>query len=537
MSAVSIILPSFRQPQFLGRAIESCLSQDHDDVEVIVVDDRSRDASLGLAVAWSQRDPRVKVIEARENGGLGKARNIGIAHARGEYLCFLDSDDYLLPGSLSARLDAMPGAFATHGDALAGVYGDWQHVPEVIDHPNVRAPRSNMSTVSAENFTGENVFICSAPLVRRDLVVAAGGFPEGLAMLEDFGLWARMIARGAVFAPVEHVVSTYRQRPNSMLRGDGVVVMADHVEIINSWMASEDVELSDGGAMAAWLANETPFSYGRMSWNVPSILGNFGGSPGAASVRTRPAHERDIAVPPPDFMRHPVASGLEDETPPISADDVEPEVAIHAHSLRHVVEAVAIVEELARSGTVARVFVEDPTDWTINWPLVLADFVPRAIDDVSTSVSSVIDLASPDQPDAGRPGLALRGVEVIWPDSVESDRSSALVYVPDPMIGHPGLDAWVSTALHVLAELELDPQLTADVAVRAHLGGWRSSIMSLDMFLRSGVVICPTGAHLELVQQIAPTVIFDPWSADPHARSRSELSEAVLRVGHVGGFS
>lgn len=537
MSSVSIIVPSFRQPEFLGRAIESCLTQDHVDLEVIIVDDRSRDASLGLAFTWSARDSRVKVIEATENGGLGKARNIGLAHASGEYLCFLDSDDYLLPGSLSARLEAIPEAVATHGDTLAGVYGDWQHVPESIDYPVVRAPRAQMPVVSAENFTGENVFICSAPLVRRELVLAAGGFPEGLAMLEDFGLWARMIARGAVFAPVGHVVSTYRQRPNSMLRGDGVVVMADHVEIINRWMMSEDVELADGGAMTGWLAGETPFSYGRMSWNVPSILGNFGGEPSAAAVGAQAPQERETTAAPADFMQDPVFSGLQDETPVVEADGAEPSVAIHSHTLQHALEAVALVAKLAANGTVARVFVDDPTDWTTNWPLVLASLAPRAVASVPASVP-VIDLSSADHSYADAPNLALEGVEAIWPGVLSgSDRTSALVYVPDSMIDHPGRDAWVSTALHVLAELELDPKLMADVAVRADLGGWRSSVVSIEAFLGCGVVVCPAGPHLDLVQQLAPTVVFDPWSEAPHARNRSELNEAVVTGGHAGGFA
>ena len=124
-----------------------------------------------------------------------------------------------------------------------------------------------MAVVSRENYTGENVFICSAPLVQRSAVLDAGGFPEGLSMLEDFALWAKMIAAGGVFAPVAHVVATYRQRPNSMLRGDGVVVMADYVAKINSWMADHEVALAGGRALDAWLDGRPPYPFGRMSWD------------------------------------------------------------------------------------------------------------------------------------------------------------------------------------------------------------------------------------------------------------------------------
>ncbi len=533
MTSVSIIIPSYRQPQFLSRAIESCLEQDHTDLEVIVIDDRSRDASLGLALSWSLRDDRVRVIELDENGGLGKARNAGVAQATGEYLCFLDSDDYLLPRSISARLDAIPAATERYGDALAGVYGDWQHVAESVDHPAVRAPRTTMPLVSAANYTGENVFICSAPLVRRQSVLDAGGFPEGLAMLEDFGLWARMIAGGAVFAPVHHVVATYRQRPNSMLRGDGVVVMADHVAIINDWVAGQDVSLADGGAMTAWLAGETPYSYGRMSWNVPSVLGNFGGAAGATSVLSERLEVAETTTGIADFMASPTSTGLENASAPLVADASEPEVAIVVHSLEHALEAVAVVGELEATTSVA-VLAHDPLDWSILWPLALAGIVARPVDSLGATGVVMVDLAADDNEFANSSSLAAVGAQRLWPN-IGARRRQGLVYVPELLSGHPGIDAWVSTALHTLAELDLDPEIIADPGVRAELGGWRSSVFAIDDLLRSSVLVCPAGDHIALVDQLVPLAVFDPFMHGPNgARTGGELATTVraAMVGH-----
>lgn len=526
MTLVSVIIPSFRQPQFLERAIESCLEQDHVDIEVVVIDDRSRDASLGLALSWALRDERVRVFELAANGGLGKARNAGIAHATGEYLCFLDSDDYLLPGSISARLDALPAATEKYGDALAGVYGDWQHVSESVDHPQVRAPRATMPLVSAANYTGENVFICSAPLVRRQSVLEAGGFPEGLAMLEDFGLWARMIAGGAVFAPVHHVVATYRQRPNSMLRGDGLVVMADHVAVINEWMAVQDVPLADGGAMAGWLANETPYSYGRMSWNVPSVLGTFGGAAGAESVLSQRQDVADTTSGLDDFMAEPTSTGLQDATSPLEVRDDEPEVAIIVHTLRHSLEAVAIVEELQATTTVA-VVATNPLDWANLWPLALAGIVARSAEWLRVPDLLTIDLAAPDHEFAETRALAAVAAQRLWPESGQA-RRRGLVYVPESLAGHPGIDAWVSTALHALADLDLDPEILADPQVRSELGGWRSTIFAVDTLLGSSVVVCPAGDHVALLEQLAPLAVFDPFRHGASgARDNVELAKAV----------
>ena len=111
---VSVVIPSYRQPRFVRRAIESARLQSYANVEVIVVDDDSRDRSIATAAEEVWRDPRVRLLRCHHNGGLGRARNVGLAAARGTYCLFLDSDDYLLPGALAALVDAAasggPGA-------------------------------------------------------------------------------------------------------------------------------------------------------------------------------------------------------------------------------------------------------------------------------------------------------------------------------------------------------------------------------------------------------------------------------------------
>ena len=517
---ISIIIPSYRQPQFLGRAIESCLEQDHTDIEVIVVEDRSRDASLGLALSFD--DERVIVIECDHNGGLGAARNIGVAASTGEYLCFLDSDDYLLDRSLSARVEALPAAVAEHGDDVVGVYGDWQHVAESVDYPVVRNARSNMPLVHSATYSGENVFICSAPLVRRDAVIAAGGFPEGLPMLEDFALWAKMIASGAIFVPVHHVVATYRQRPNSMLRGDGVVVMADHVSVINQWMSNAGVPLADGGAMSAWLADTTPYSYGRMSWTVPSVLGNFGGAAGANAVHVAPAHDDELGRPElADFMNSPTTS-LAERVPAAWTNQAfeAPTSLILVHSVRDCIDAIAITREMSTAAVAA----VDPLDWTVTWPLALAGLRACTLDEFPGT--AIIDLASSEQRFAKRTDLTEAGLNILWPQ--EPARSGSVVYVPAALAGYPALDAWVSTALHTLADAGHEPTLMCDPAMRQHLAGYRSALLDVNTLRATSVVVTPPGSHIGLIEALAPFVVFGPSTVEgDHPRTRSELDQAI----------
>lgn len=97
---LSIIIPVYRVEDTLDRCVQSVLKQDFNDFEVILVDDGGNDKCPELCDEWAKRDQRVRVIH-QANGGLSAARNAGIDIAKGEYLTFVDSDDYLDAGLYS----------------------------------------------------------------------------------------------------------------------------------------------------------------------------------------------------------------------------------------------------------------------------------------------------------------------------------------------------------------------------------------------------------------------------------------------------
>lgn len=98
---ISVVIPLYNKEKIIERTLKSVLSQDYDDIEVIVVNDGSTDNSV--EVIKSIKDPRITVIE-QENGGPSKARNTGIKHARGEWLVTLDADDELVEHALSKMI-------------------------------------------------------------------------------------------------------------------------------------------------------------------------------------------------------------------------------------------------------------------------------------------------------------------------------------------------------------------------------------------------------------------------------------------------
>ncbi|WP_293899097.1 glycosyltransferase family 2 protein [Sphingobacterium sp. UBA5670] len=91
---ISIIIPVYNVEKYLSTCLDSVLNQDFTDFELILVDDGSRDGSLAMCFQFSALDSRIKILQ-KINGGVSSARNYGIKHAIGKYLCFIDSDDWI----------------------------------------------------------------------------------------------------------------------------------------------------------------------------------------------------------------------------------------------------------------------------------------------------------------------------------------------------------------------------------------------------------------------------------------------------------
>ncbi|MBO7345681.1 MAG: glycosyltransferase family 2 protein [Clostridia bacterium] len=104
---ISIIIPLYNNERFIGKCLESLLSQTHANLEVIVVDDASTDRSLFVALEYAKNDARIKVLQGKKYDGVSAVRNAGIKIAQGEYLCFVDSDDYVSKYYLESLLTAL----------------------------------------------------------------------------------------------------------------------------------------------------------------------------------------------------------------------------------------------------------------------------------------------------------------------------------------------------------------------------------------------------------------------------------------------
>lgn len=100
---VSVVVPVYNVEGYIARCIESILAQTHRNLELILVNDGSADQSGAICDAYAERDGRITVIH-QKNAGVSKARNVGIECAKGEYLFFVDSDDWVEPNHIENLL-------------------------------------------------------------------------------------------------------------------------------------------------------------------------------------------------------------------------------------------------------------------------------------------------------------------------------------------------------------------------------------------------------------------------------------------------
>ena len=104
MEKISIIVPIYKVQDYLDECIESIINQTYSNIEVILVDDGSPDRCPQMCDEWAKRDSRIRVIH-KKNGGLSSARNAGLDVANGEYISFVDSDDFICSDALQNLYD------------------------------------------------------------------------------------------------------------------------------------------------------------------------------------------------------------------------------------------------------------------------------------------------------------------------------------------------------------------------------------------------------------------------------------------------
>ncbi|MGD9688659.1 MAG: glycosyltransferase family 2 protein [Phycisphaerales bacterium] len=206
---LSVIIPMHNAGATIARALDSLRSQRVGDWQAIIVDDGSRDAGAGARIVEhaAEHDGRIRLIR-QENGGVCSARNRGLDEARGEWVLFLDADDWMLPGGVDALL--LAGERAGGGGAI-GTF-------EMIGADGVLSVEGPWSDEIAWNHLLGGIFMTThGHVVERRFYEAPTPlrFDAELPLIEDTDLWIRLAERGVRWANAHAPVAAYLMRPDS----------------------------------------------------------------------------------------------------------------------------------------------------------------------------------------------------------------------------------------------------------------------------------------------------------------------------------
>jgi glycosyltransferase involved in cell wall biosynthesis len=186
-SLVSVVIPTYNHARYLGRALQSVLNQTYTNWEAIVIDNHSTDTTDEIMASFN--DPRIAYIKIHNNGVIAASRNAGIRAAKGEWIAFLDSDDWWTNDKLEVCFDSVD-------EKVDLVHHDMEIVSEqprpfkrkIIKSRQLKTP------VLIDLLLKANPIVNSSVVVRKSLLEKIGGINESLEMVaaEDYNTWLRI---------------------------------------------------------------------------------------------------------------------------------------------------------------------------------------------------------------------------------------------------------------------------------------------------------------------------------------------------------
>lgn len=200
---VSIVIPAYNASNFLREAIDSALAQTYPNIEIIVINDGSKDDGATREVALSYVD-RIRYFE-KENGGSSSALNMGIANMTGEWFSWLSHDDLYVPEKLEKQITYMNSLCLNLSALPKHIFFSASSLIDA-DGKTIRAPKLKRSQKLFQKIAGfpHNGYLIAEPtvycfhgcscLIHRDALKAIGGFDETLRLVNDLDLWFRLYA-------------------------------------------------------------------------------------------------------------------------------------------------------------------------------------------------------------------------------------------------------------------------------------------------------------------------------------------------------
>ena len=249
----SVIIPLYNKAPYVKKALESVVSQTYRDFELIIVDDGSADNSVAICEEYfnSFTPSFVHSLIRQKNAGVAAARNNGVAASHGEYLCFLDADDWWK----AEYLEEMDMLITEYPDA--GLYATnfvyYKPGKTRIEHQNVRTGYINYPEVYYR--TGSMPVWTGAACMSRNVFDKMGGFPEWIKLGEDFLLWAKIAVHYKV-AFCEKPLASYNNDVPPSLRATRNLYPPEFNMLFNMKPIEEEIEqyVDSGKCKEDWKA-------------------------------------------------------------------------------------------------------------------------------------------------------------------------------------------------------------------------------------------------------------------------------------------
>lgn len=225
----SIVTSAYNAQEFILHALESIRNQTEKDFEYIIIDNGSEDNTFNIINEFLSHNPNmdIKVYHFDKNMGISGGRNAGIERAKGEYICFLDADDYWYEN----KLDEMKKAILSNPEYT--VFCHWENHIKDGKTSLAKYRRINNSRSYEDLLFNGNCLSTSAVVIKKENIREINGFDTSLkAGEEDFDCWLRLARNGARFYMVEKPLGVWMIRSNSIsakhiIHTDAVVTMLD----------------------------------------------------------------------------------------------------------------------------------------------------------------------------------------------------------------------------------------------------------------------------------------------------------------------
>jgi len=257
---VSVVIPAFNAAEYIERTLRSALDQTYGPLEIIVVNDGSTDDTLALAESFTQADDRLRIITT-SNGGVARARNVGVAAARGVFVAFLDADDLWHPTKVAEQVHAMRGE---KGEVYAVSYVlhrriDWDDVVLGSSHADICS-----GSILARHLVGKFVGNGSSLMARRSAILSVGGFDPsyadaGIGGCEDLDIELKLAERYRIVGVPLYLVG-YRSYPGNM--------SSDRKRMARSIVATVERRLAANPDLPTVVRNSSRFSTHMVAANI-----------------------------------------------------------------------------------------------------------------------------------------------------------------------------------------------------------------------------------------------------------------------------